>query len=168
MEIQNKWIYNKNITINHNLAQQYKISIEKINDTIVSEGGRKTDFKNEVCINLDKIEKILAKKERRNAFRTMDIAFGISKGKAENMVLCEYKLKYKKPANLSKSEIDGKIKYSKNLLGNEPPVLNRFIIIFKSEIKAQSYSILRRLYANKNLFQVLDINELKEKYFKGY
>ncbi len=166
MEI-HKWKYNCKITIEHKLALKFSDSIENIHDIIVSEGGKNSPFKNQnqVCINIDKVEKNRAKKEKRNAYKTMDTSFAISYGKKNEMVLCEYKLNYKKPENISKSELDEKIKNSKDLLGNEPNIHSVYIFVFSTKIKSQALNKIRRLNSNKKNFNVVDINELKELYF---
>ncbi len=165
MEKQNRWKYNKKCTIEHELACRYRESIEKIGDVINEEGEKNTQFTNQICLNIDKVEKLLAKKEKRNANKTMDTTFAISSGKKHEMLLCEYRLNYKKPENISKKDLNDKISYSKSLLGNQPAVHNVYIFVFNTKIKAQALNKIRRIFSNKNTVSVVDIQELKKIYF---
>lgn len=77
-------------------------------------------FPNEtIAISLDEVEKSLRKNQPS---KTMDTALGIIKRgtakrpKNKRMLLCEFRFNYKNPGNISKTEIEGKVIYSKTLL----------------------------------------------------
>ena len=66
-----------------------------ISDIVQQEGGNGRKFPNNLVINLDLAEKILAKKDRRPRKQTMDIAFGCSEKPASGTVrnlFCKYLL----------------------------------------------------------------------------
>lgn len=165
MEKQNDCKYCLLTTQQHHLAKIYAQYVEKINHVMLNEGEKRVAFTDEICINLDKIELSLAQKEKRCRRKTMDLCFGIIENNSKQIVLCECRFNYQNANNLSKSELDTKISYSKELVGNEITIHHYFIFLFKAGIKQQAYSILRRLYSNKNIFKVLDINEFKQEYF---
>lgn len=170
MAQQNDWKYCETTTKQHSLAVKFRNCVELIHDISVAEGSRKSPFVNELALNLDKLETEKCIKDKRDAFATMDIAFGVErddsgKRKVERFVLCEYRLRYKNVNNIKKGDLDSKINYSKRLLGNSPALHDKYIFVFSSGLKAQAYSRLRRLYNNKACIEVFDLNELKAVYF---
>lgn len=165
MEKQNNYKYCPVTTQQHHLAKRFVLCVEKFNDVMSAEGEKRTVFKNEICINLDKVEQSLAQAEKRCRHKTMDICFGVLKNNTKHLVLCECRFNYQNVKNLSKSELDNKISYSKELVGNEITIHQYIIFLFNIEIKQQAFSRLRRLYSNKNILKVLDINEFKQEYF---
>jgi len=165
MAKQSNWNYCKDTTNQHHLAIKFTDCVEKIHDVTIAEGSKNSPFKKEICINLDKVEGKLAQKEKRNARKTMDISFGLKKDKQKQILLCEYRLRYKNINNLKKSELDSKISNSTNLLGHSPVIHNCYLFIFSPSIKSQAYRYIRRLYSNKNIVNVMDIHDLKRVYF---
>jgi hypothetical protein len=166
MELQNDWKYCEATTCGHNLAKKYSDCIESIHALIRNEGGKKSLFKDEKCLNLDKIEtKQAQEKKQEIKFATMDCSFGISYRKQKRMILCEYRLRYKNVNNISKTELDSKIAHSKNVLGATCIIHNCYLFIFSSEIKEQAKNKLRRLYNGNKAVKAMDVNELKELYF---
>lgn len=165
MAKQSNWKYCKETTNQHHLAITFKDCVEKMHDVILAEGNRNSPFNEEDCINLDKVEGTLAQKEKREARRTMDISFGIAKNRQQQVVLCEYRLRYKNVNNLKKRELDSKISNSINLMGHNPIIHNCYLFIFQTGLKNQAYRWLRRLYSNKNIINAMDVNDLKEFYF---
>lgn len=163
---QNSWLYCSNTTKEHGLSKKHSGCVEKIYDITISEGGKKPPFSSEVALNMDKIELSIAKKDKRNARKTMDMAFGVKRGRSKQFVLCEYRLNYKNPNNIRKSELDSKLLYTKSLLGNEPAVHNNYLFIFLSNIKQQAISKLRRLYSSRPNYMAIDVPELKSRFFK--
>ncbi len=168
MEQQHKLFYCLSTTIEHPVAKKHPKSVELFKDVIIREGGSKKNvFANEKCINLDSVETAMSQADKRSENSTMDCAFGLTDGKKKQIIMCEFRLNYKSVSNISKSEIDSKIKHSKLILGQEPSLLNQHLLIFKSELKNQAFSRIRRLYSNKNIVSVLDISELKNQYFQN-
>ena len=162
----NNWKYCKETTIQHPIALKFENCVEDIGTVSIAEGAKKSPFSHEVCINLDKVERLLAKKQKREAQRTMDISFGIKYGNQKRILLCEYRLNYKNVNNLKKSELDLKISNSKSLVGQDPLVHNYYLFIFNSNLKNQAYHVLRRLYANNNTIEVMDLIDLKNHFFE--
>ncbi len=165
MEHQNNWKYCTETTNHHQMVKKYKNCVENIKDLTIVEGGKNPPFNDEKCLNLDKVEGILAQKEKREARKTMDMSFGIVLGNQRQFLLCEYRLNYKNVKNLKRSEMDSKISNSRILLGHEPAIHKCYLFIFNSKIKHQAYSILRRLFSNRSIVKAMDVNELKEIYF---
>jgi hypothetical protein len=165
MDQQNSWKYCKATTNKHPVAIKFKQYVEEIHSVCINEGAKKTSFSKEKCINLDKIEWFIAKKEKRNALKTMDISFGIKSGNKKRIALCELRLNFENVYNLKKSDIDSKISHSIDILGHSLMIYNFYLFIFKSDKKNQANYVLRRLYSNKNMFEILDLYGLKNKYF---
>ena len=95
----------------------------------------------------------------------MDMSFGIKKGNSKEMILCEYRLRYKNINNISKSELDSKIKFSIDILGYEIAIHNIYLFIFSNKLKQQAYNKLRRLYFYKPNHVAIDLEELKSTFF---
>lgn len=131
MEKQNNCKYCSITTQQHYLARNYAQYVEKINDVMLAEGAKRKIFKNEVCINLDKIEVFLAKAEKRDRRSTMDICFGVLKNNVKQLVLCECRFNYQNTNNLSKGELDSKISCSKKLVGSEITIHQYFVFCLK-------------------------------------
>lgn len=132
---------------------------------MTAEGEKRAVFQNEICINLDKIESFLARSEKRSCNKTMDLCFGALENNAKQIVLCECRFNYQNADNLSKTDLDAKMAYSKQLTGNEIAIHNHFIFLFKTGVKNQAYNKLRRLYSNRDFCKVLDIHEFKQVFF---
>lgn len=165
MEPQNKWKYCEETLESHYISRNYSECIEPLRNLCIAEGAKKSPFSEEKCINIDKVESLLAQKEKRNAQKTMDLSFGLNNGQEKKILLCELRLNYKNVNNLRKSELDSKINYSKKLLGHQPPIFKPYFFIFKSTLKNQAYRVLRRLYFNKKIVEALDLKDLKNEFF---
>ena len=70
--------YCKTTTQDHGLYRSYPSCHIKMSEIVTKEGGQGRLFSNEEVLNLDAIEELLAKREKRNQRNTMDIAFGCS------------------------------------------------------------------------------------------
>lgn len=160
-----KWKYCSKTTKQHPICLKSSTFIEEIDSVCKNDGAKKTPFSNEICLNLDKLENELAKLQKRNSSKTMDFYFCITRGKSLGVVLCELRLNYKNPNNLSKSELDKKISDSIRIIGHTPSILKPYIFVFNSKIKNQALSKIRRLYANKKFATALDLNDLYRYYF---
>ena len=60
------------------------------------------------ALNLDLVESTNIKKEKRDARRTMDMTFGIKKGKLKQMILVEYRLRKKKAKKRGRPRLKGR------------------------------------------------------------
>lgn len=159
MDKQNNLSYCDKTTRNHRVLKKCPQSLQNINDVCKKDGAKKTPFNNQVCINVDELEINRVKGAAGNRSKTMDMALGLSVGgNKPNMALVELRLNYKEVKNIKKPELDAKILHSKNLLGHTPSILNHYYFIFQSKLKNQAYSHIRRLYSNKNIVTVEDLN----------
>jgi len=164
--------YCPNTTINHPFALTHNICLTDINTLIVAEGyqGIIPLFTNsEVVINLDWAEKILANIEGRNEKnKSMDMAFGMKNiiGTKIQMLLVELKFNVKDVYSLKKSDLEGKVNGSSTLLGDSPPIYQRFIFIVKPEHLQEAISRFYRMIPKiESKYVVLDIHLLKAEYF---
>jgi len=157
--------YCNETTKSHGLAKSYSNCIELLSNVSENEGAKSNPFSDEECLNMDKVENILARKEKRDARKTMDISFGVADGKNKCYVLCEYRLNYNNPNNLSKSELDAKLSNTKNLLGTELTIHKFYYFVFAHNIKQQAIHSLRRLYQNKSNMVALELADLKDIFF---
>ena len=159
------WEYCKDTTAQHHITIKFKKCIVNFDAFCKAEGAKKTPFSNEDCVNLDMVENIIAQSEKRNSRKTMDAFFGIKLEHQRKVVLCEFRLNYKNVNNLSKSELDGKLSNSINLIGHNPMINNSYLFVFNSNLKNQAYRRLRALYSNKKKMQAVDLVDLKNLYF---
>lgn len=166
MAKQINWEYCKDITTQHYIAANFNKCIVNFDAFCKAEGAKKTPFSNEECVNLDKVESIMAKSEKRNLRKTMDAFFGIKLGHQKKIILCEFRLNYKNVNNLSKSELDAKLSNSINIIGHNPMINNCYLFVFNSNLKNQAYRRLRALYSNKKTMQAIDLVDLKNLYFR--
>lgn len=123
----------------------------------------------DIVVNLDKIEKILAKKNRRECNATMDIFLGVSKRLTEKKIaLVEFKFDVKNPTGISKSDLEKKVNGSIGLLGNEKPILQRYYFVFNSNKIAQAQWWLNRLFSGKvnNPYQAVTEDILHQIYWE--
>lgn len=157
--------YCKETTKSHGLAKVHSNCIDLLSNVSKNEGAKSNPFSDEECLNMDKVENMIARKEKREARKTMDISFGVADGKNKRYVFCEYRLNYNNPNNLSKSELDAKLSNTKNLLGTELPIHNFYYFVFANKIKQQAIHSLRRLYQNKSNMVALDLADVKDIFF---
>lgn len=141
--------YCEQTTLNHSLSKKYPAQLEPINDLFTSEGFRQRRlFDSEKAINLDKIEREQAR-GKHSPKPTMDFAVGISnEGKNAQIVLTELKLRVDNPHNITRKEIEDKIKHSTELLSHEPQICQKKYLLFRQELLAVAKSRVARLYGN--------------------
>lgn len=138
--------YSKNVTVTHPLSCLHKDCLLSLSDCIKTEGGKGVLFcKNEICLNLDHIEK---KQHKNNPQATMDLTIGVEIP-SRKMLLVELRFNYKNPQNIGKQEIINKIVHSKDLL-SECPIHSEYIFIFKENVKNQARNHFNRLFTAKN------------------
>lgn len=79
------------------------------------------------------------------ADRTVDAVIGIEtcinkKCMSPRLMMIELRTNYDNPNNLSKSELEGKVSHSSQLLGAELPVERHKILLFRDEVAAEARS----------------------------
>ena len=164
--------YCLNSTKDHRISKTHGQCITDINSLISSEGYITTKpffNNNEVVINLDLAEAICADLECRNERnKSMDMAFGLRSldGKKIQMLLVELKFNVKDVYSLKKIDLEGKVDGSCLVLGNNPPIYQRFIFIVKSEHLQEAISRFYRMNPKlDSKYVALDIQTLKSEYF---
>lgn len=165
MAEQSEWQYCTEITKNHVVPKVHRDCLERLDFVCKNDGAKKTPFEDEICVNIDKVEESLAKKDRRDKRKIMDLSFGLVAKKESRFVLVELRLRYKNVNNLSKTELDSKILTSKSILGQSPNLLNHYYFVFNSKLKHQAHRNLRRLFANKKIVSGIDLTDLKNEFF---
>lgn len=159
--------YCETTTINHPVSNRYPAQIESINTIFSNEGFKQGIFGEERAMNLDKIEIELCK-GKCSLQPTMDFAIGLSKeGKNCQILLVELKLNVNVPSNVTKKEIDDKIRHSVEVLSHTPQIYTEKYILFRKEKIAVAKSYMSRLYGKppKPLLQVKSPEEFKSDFF---
>lgn len=159
--------YCKDTTEKHIICKNYPNKLETLQSIFRTEGYNATLFSDETGVNLDKIE-IERCKGTTGRQATMDFAIGIShEGKKRQMLLVELKFNVKNPANVTKADIDNKIRHSIELLSHQPPIANFQIIIFQDNQLSVARSYIARLYGKppKEKILVKSAKEFKNDYF---
>ncbi|MDO5666110.1 MAG: hypothetical protein Q4G63_12775, partial [Bacteroidia bacterium] len=119
---------------------------------------------------------LLERKMRVRDFKkTIDIAFGLKentikrkKTKTKKYLLCELRLNYKNPKNISKSEISEKFQHSREILFDiDINFHEKYILIFKKNIVAQAKNNIARVFmGNTSKFEILSPQNLWSNYFE--
>ena len=153
--------YCQKTTKSHPLAISNSYCIQKINDIIKIEGGNTFPFSEDnVALNLDKV----VKEKHLHNFRSMDMTIGVSQNNVKKMLLIEFKLNYKVPANISEDECKRKIQNSKTLLGQEIAISNTPIFIFKTAHLNKAQRTINQIRVIPNV-KVLSIEDFRTNYF---
>ncbi len=156
-------------TCNHPISNRFKKQIELLNTIFKAEGCTIKFFESEKAINLDEVEIELCRNNRgRQA--TMDLTIGISReGKNSQMLLVELKLKVENPTNISKSDLETKIRRSIEILGHEIPIHDTKIIIFDDKQISVAKSWISRMFGKspRPIISVKTTKELKAEYFNN-
>ncbi len=159
-------------------TQDHKIAVEHeclqgLDELMIQEGyiGATPFFHPQVQIlNLDIAESKVAAKEMRVPNKSMDLAFGLrddSLNGLKKMLLVELRFNYINMRNLKRSDLIGKVQESKLIMENNPEVEGYFIFIFQTNIKAQATNRFFRMNpVVPSEYVVMDINDLKQKYFE--
>ena len=154
--------YCKVTTLQHELAIKFPACLQELLTCIKQEGGKGGLFcHGEVCINLDEVEKQIG---HANRDATMDVTIGLSKqGKNREMLLVEFRFRYKSPRNISEKSIRDKIAHSKDLVGGN--ISKDYVFIFTSN-KNEARSHFNRLFRGRNVScLIMDENEFYTTYF---
>lgn len=161
--------YCKTTTQDHGLYRSYPSCHIKMSEIVTKEGGQGRLFSNEEVLNLDAIEELLAKREKRNQRNTMDITFGCSVQNAKNgkitkrcMRLVDFKYRVTNVNNFKKADFEDKVDGSVDILGREIPIDGEYYFVFKKEIDAQARNRIARLFNNKTIYQAIADDKLLE------
>lgn len=162
--------YSKPKTASHIVARTYPsclVDIDQLifkdDDSLLEVGNQ---FQNSDVIDLDGVEILRAKNERRNRKSTMDCTFAISDGSKTEMLLVEFRFNYENLKNLNRNKLVDKVECSREILGDSIPITENSIFIFKKELRAQAESRLYRMYPRvPNNYVVMDLDELKTHFF---
>lgn len=163
-----KWIYCCETTSSHDVSRKHKDCLKKIKDIIFKEGGpRNNGFKDShIALYIDLVE---AKSKPTSPKSTMDIGVGISKKMNKGVLLIDFKLNVSNPKNIGGSDLNLKIKNTKDIMGGDPPIYPEYIFIFHPQIINQARYEINRLFKNNPKYtkciQVYDLERLKEVYF---
>lgn len=156
-------IYSNTQTINHPLSISYQKALVELDVLLCKEGAKKVYFGKEVVVlDLDKVE-IIYKSKCGNRCETMDFCMGLTSNK---MLLVEIKLRVVQPKNLKKKDLEDKIRYSKDLLGENVPIAKDKVFIFSDKIIDVARRNLSSLFNNNPNLKVCTINEFRNRYFK--
>lgn len=160
------WKYCETTTTSHPQLVQHIDCLVSLNDLCKKEGAQNAPFDSELCWSLDKVEEKIAKSIGRQRNATMDLSIAVKSGRNLRAVLCELRLNYKNPLNITKAELMAKKDGSKAIMKHEPQFLEVFYCIFPTNKKEQATSRIRREFANKaNVVRVLDLKEFHAEFF---
>jgi hypothetical protein len=163
--------YCNNTTISHNIAVNHPACLQDINHLLIAEGysGSGPVFtNNEIIINLDKAEEIIASQQARKKNKSMDMAFGISNFDSSiiEILMVELKFNLNDFYFLKKNDLEGKVLGSMLVLQNNPSIHSLFIFIFTSNNLQEAKNRLARMDPKiNNNYVPMDIQQLKAKYF---
>lgn len=159
--------YCEKTTIDHHLSRKYPKQLETINTIFTNEGLKQQIFNQERAINLDKIEIELCR-GKCSLQPTMDFAIGLSKeGRNCQILLVELKLNVDIPANVTRKEIDDKVKHSVEMLSHNPQICFEKCVLFRKNQIAVARSYMARLYGKspKAAIVVKSPEEFKSDFF---
>lgn len=123
---------------------------------------------NEVVIDMDCVERRIARAARRNRNKSMDSSFVIvdSSNNANEILLVEFRFNYENMKNLDKSKLHAKVIGSKNALNNIVNIHNKYIYIFNSDLKQQAIRRFRNMNPSMPTnYIATDIHNLKATFF---
>lgn len=147
------WIYDNAILSRHEIYRKAKALL---NDVSNRDYPRKDYFNPQVeCLDMDHYEKCL---HRATPSPTMDAVIGISDSQDgrknhPRLLLVELRLRYKNPDNLSKSNIEQKVVYTRGLLGTSIPIEQRSVFVFSEDAAPQALHIFTN-WKREGIFQV--------------
>ncbi len=158
-------------TVGHPVAKKYQACHSTICEILKREGGNGRGFNADVVVDLDQVEKNLAKREGRSNRATVDFYMGLSRsGKDKHIALVELKLNVSNPYGLSKTDLEEKVRGSMSieLTGRNPAVLTPCPVVFKNGVIQQAKHILHNLSGNKPdvRFQAMTEEELRNTFWE--
>lgn len=124
---------------------------------------------NEVAVDLDQVEKSVARNESRQQNKSMDSAFIVkNESNNESIVLVEFRFNYQSMKNLKAKDLRGKKKFSSKLIKEMgyTNIHTDFYYVFDSNLKEQARRYFRSLYPHiPNKFKPVTIGDIKDLYF---
>jgi len=162
--------YNKPQTENHSVSQLHPSCLKDLNQIILDEDDSlvvlPTIFNNTTVLDLDCVEIIDAKNERRTRNRTMDCTFAISNPINTEMLLVELRFNYQNLSNLNRTVLIEKVAGSLLALGNTININSNYILIFQPHLVQQAINRLQRMNPQiPNNYIAMDLNQLINTYF---
>ncbi|WP_454997622.1 hypothetical protein [Capnocytophaga granulosa] len=163
--------YSKEETLLHSIAQRYYSCVKDLNLIIRKDLKSSSDFFTEVeTIDLDEVQEEIAIELKKSKDSSVDTCFVTTNG-AKRVILVELKLGITNPNthfgnSKKRKEFLKKFTDSITLLGEEPPIHNKYYAVFSPDVLQEAK---RRLYQiGKEFGQdyiVLTIDELKQTFF---
>ncbi len=148
--------YSEEHTISCPLDSRYK---KLLNAILIKEGARNTPFTTEIGIDLDQFE-VDRNRGVGNQNNTMDFCIGLT---TREMLLVEAKLRVVDPRNLKKTELENKIRHSKDLLiEHGRPIAREKIFLFGSSVIPRARHHLSQLFSNNPNVLVYTVQEFKD------
>ncbi len=168
------WIYSLPHTEKHPVVgnREFKECLHLVLTIITDNGGRSRYFKNEKAINVDCIEEKL---RRSQPLKTVDMAFVARDRKKPDpeasdlrTVLVELKMGVRNVNNLRRDDFENKVHNSKDILGNEPQILQDYFFVFNDRVRNQAKHSLYRIFNKPPMqlpYKIVSLKELIESFF---
>lgn len=103
-----------------------------------------------LCLDMDDYETQICRGYRGKT-ETVDAVIGIKNYTQQNcfthqrLLLVELRMNYKSPRNISQTELENKVRHTRELLGTETPIETKSWFIFKNGIIEQMKSQFKRM-----------------------
>ena len=133
-----EWIYNNAVVEGHSL---YPVCGSTLNEVSNRDYPNSNYFNPGIkCLDMDTYESNLRKSQPD---RTVDAVIGISTYENNRelnprLLLIELRIGYESVSNLSKTEMEGKVNYTKSLLGGEKTIEKESLFIFSQRVASQA------------------------------
>lgn len=168
MEKKTELSYCEKTTLAHSLSIKYHSCLYSLSDLISKEGGSGKKFDSiHLALNLDEVEALVSKAQRRDKRKTPDLAFAAREGERPKMVVVECKFNAIQVRNISVGDIEQKFKSARAILTNETPVYYKKYILLKDKNFQQLKSRLKRKLLNKPNFVVMSEEEIYQSFFSN-
>ena len=140
-------VFDNTVILNHPFYPKCKATLQDISDRDYSSGSYQFDPRIE-CLDMDVYERVIC---QGNPDKTVDAVIGIctcgsDKRKSNpRLMLIELRMDYESVKNLSATNLLGKVRHTKNLLGSGILIDNKSYFIFDKKIFNQA----RRWFSDK-------------------
>lgn len=134
-----EWIYNNTVVERHSLFPACGSTLNEVSNRDYPNSNY---FNPDIeCLDMDTYEKKVLRKS--HADRTVDAVMGIStyennRDLNPRFLLIELRIGYESASNLSKTEMEGKVSYTKSLLGGEKTIEKGSLFIFSQSVASQA------------------------------
>ena len=168
------WIYSLPHTEKHPVVgnRELKECLHLVSKIIQNEGGHSKRLQDEKAINVDCVEKKL---RRSQPLKTVDMAFVARDRKKPDpedsnlrTVLVELKMRVRNVNNLRRDDFENKVHNSKDILGNEPQILQDYFFVFNDRVRNQAKHSLYRIFNKPPMqlpYKIVSLKELIESFF---